>query len=94
MRRRTRNLERDARRKAIEAAIGKLSQIESEGELSDTFFHRLRLRYDERLGQIKHRQSLANLERYDEVEDTLVETERAAINALLAFADGRSCPCP
>ncbi|MEI9930191.1 MAG: Na+/H+ antiporter [Rhizomicrobium sp.] len=77
-----RELERNARRKAIDAALERVDAIESEGDLSKTFFHRIRLRYEERLGQIKHRQSMGNLERYDKIEDALIETERAAINTL------------
>jgi monovalent cation/hydrogen antiporter len=80
--RKERAQERAARHGAIEAAIGKIQQLESKGGLSRDFFHRMHARYNERLAQIKHRQSTHDLERYDQVEDILIETERARINAL------------
>lgn len=77
--------ERQARRKAIEAALDKLGGLEKERPLPVTFFARLRARYHDRLQQLEHRSaadSAKALERYDEVEDLLIITEREAVNAL------------
>lgn len=78
-------LERTARRQAVEAALGRLDQVEAGRQFPEALCQGLRTRYRERLRQLEHREAPEHrkeLERYDEVEDLLIATERASINAL------------
>lgn len=81
-----RTQERAARREAIEAALGRLARLEKgERQLPREFCDRLRARYSDRLRQLEHRNasdSRKAIERYDEVEDLLIATERSTVNAL------------
>jgi Na+/H+ antiporter len=77
--------ERAARRKAIEAALNTLPELEKEASLSREFFHEIRARYEDRLKQVERRttaERLRALERYDEIEDLLIAAERASVNSL------------
>ena len=78
--------ERVARREAIEAALSTLARLEKkERQLPKEFCDRLRARYADRLRQLEHRgaaESREAIERFDEVEDILIATERKTVNEL------------
>jgi len=83
--RRERAQERAARREGIEAALTKLAELEAERGLPDAFCTKLRESYSDRLRLLEHRGKLDRrkaIERYDEVEDLLIATERSSVNEL------------
>jgi CPA1 family monovalent cation:H+ antiporter len=83
--RRERAQERAARREAIEAALGKLARLEEERRLPDVFCNKMREGYGDRLRLLERRGATENrkaVERYDEVEDLLIATERMTVNTL------------
>jgi monovalent cation/hydrogen antiporter len=79
--------EHKARRQGIEAAIERLDQITSEGNLPENIVEPLRARHRDRLKHIEHRSDgnddhRTATERHDEIELLLIATERDRINEL------------
>src|SRR5450631_3892435 len=76
-----------ARRQAIEAAMQRLDELVAEHKLTEDFVRPLRVRHRDRLKAVEHRSDGDDahkrlIELHDEIEFTLIESERQRINEL------------
>jgi len=76
-----------ARRAAVEAALARLDELETEHSVEDEVLQRLRVQHRERLRRVQHRsagdeQHRTAQERHDAIEFLLLEAERRRVNEL------------